>query len=387
VTTVDIGDFWQRSKIGWHATAYGLFAVMTAVVGLDSDVSRRERPVAFALVGALTIAYTLIGRSALGADDVRRSVAYLLPAWAILGALGTMVPDAFLLLFVLAPQTWAMLPTTRWAAAWNAGGTAWLVGGQVAAGAPARGAVIFGVLNLSISLLLGYWISGIIEESGKRAGLIEQLERAQSELAASEHERGILTERQRLAHEIHDTLAQGFTSVLALAQAVEVSLDRDQANVRRGLSMLQATARDNLAEARALVGALTPPDLDNATVADAIGRVTSRFADETGVDVDFAALGVPRSLSPAAEVVLLRMAQESLANVRKHAKATSVVLRLRHEADAVVLEIRDDGRGFGPDAVPGHGLPGMRARVEQLGGEFSVESAPGAGTTIRARVP
>jgi signal transduction histidine kinase len=386
VSTVDVGDFWQRSKIGWHATAFGLFAVMTAVVALDSDVSRRERPVAFVLVAALTVAYTLIGRSALGADDVRRSVAYLLPAWAILGALGMMVPDAFLLLFVLAPQTWAMLPT-RWAAAWNAGGTAWLVGCQVAAGAPARGALIFGILNLAISLLLGYWISGIIEESGKRACLIEQLEQAQSELAASEHERGILTERQRLAHEIHDTLAQGFTSVLTLAQAVEVSLDRDQANVRRGLSMLQATARDNLAEARALVGALTPPDLDNATVADAIGRVTSRFADETGVDADFAALGVPRSLSPAAEVVLLRMAQESLANVRKHAKATTVWVRLRHEADAAVLEIRDDGRGFGPDAVPGHGLPGMRARVEQLGGELSVESEPGAGTTIRARVP
>jgi signal transduction histidine kinase len=386
VSGVDVGDFWQRSTIGWHATAYGLFAVMAAVVTLDSDVSRRERPVALVLVAVLTVVYTVVGRSALGADDVRRSAGYLLPAWVVLGVLGTMVPDAFLLLLVVAPQTWAMLPT-RWAATWNAGGTAWLVGVQVATGAPARGAVIFGVINLAISLLLGYWIGGIVEESGKRACLIEQLEQAQSELAASEHERGILTERQRLAHEIHDTLAQGFTSVLALAQAVEVSLDRDEANVRRGLAMLQTTARDNLAEARALVGALTPPDLENATLADAIGRVVSRFADETGVDAEFGAHGQPRPLPPSTEVVVLRTAQESLANVRKHAKATSVVVTLRYEVEAVSLEIRDDGRGFGPDAVPGHGLPGMRARVEQLGGEFNAESEPGAGTTVRARVP
>lgn len=379
-------SFWERGTAGWHITFYGLVTVMAAVVAIDSNLKTGNRPAALGLLAALVLVYSLVGRSALGGFHIARSLAYLGSAWLVVGLMATLVPDALGLLLIVAPQTWAMLPSLRWALGVNVAGTLWLVVVQLRTGEPLGQVAAFGAINLTISVLLGFWINGIVAESDKRADLIEELGRTRAELAASEHDRGAMAERQRLANEIHDTLAQGFTSVLALAQAAEVSLDRDPAKVRRALTMLQGAARDNLAEARALVGALTPPDLENATLADAVGRVVTRFADEAGVDAVLTVEGPVRALSPGAEVVLLRVAQEALTNVRRHAKATSVAVHLSYAADRVGLEISDDGRGFDQSQPAGHGLRGMRTRLEQLGGELAVRSVAGSGTTVAARL-
>ena len=379
-------SFWERSTAGWHITFYGLVAVMAVVIVVDSDLDAGDRPGALGLLVVLLSMYALVGRRALGGFQLGRSLAYLGAAWLVVGLMSTSVPDAFLLFLIVAPQTWAMLPL-RWALGANLVGMLWLVAVQLVTGSSFGEVAAFGTINFAISVLLGLWINGIVSESDMRAGLIEQLERTRAELAASEHERGAMAERQRLAHEIHDTLAQGFTSVIALAQAAEVSLDRDAAQARRALAMLQAAARDNLAEARALVGDLTPPDLEDSTLVDAVGRVVSRFAEEAGVDAAFTVDGSVRALTPGAEVVLLRVAQEALTNVRRHAKAASVAVHLSYRADRVGIEVTDDGRGFEESRPAGHGLRGMRTRLEQLGGELAVSSVPGAGTTVRAGLP
>lgn len=388
-TSADGRSFWQRSLAGWHAAYYGLLAVL-AVLWVFADTTTSRRATALGLLALLAVLYHAIGRRFLGADNVFGGLAYLVPTWVILGALLWMDGGSYVLLFVLFPQIWALLPA-RWAVGFLVVGVPVLAVVQVAASdwtaAAVRQALFAGVIQISLSLLLGLWISGTIKESEQRAELIKELTRARSELAAAEHDRGVLAERQRLAHEIHDTLAQGFTSILTLAQAIEIALPNDPDAARERLSLLEQTARENLSEARALVADLGPVDLAASTLEEAVRRLVQRFGREVGVEASLEVTGAPRALPANAEVVLLRAVQESLANVRKHARARSVRVRLAYDHDAVTLEVVDDGRGFQPDTQEGFGLRGMRSRVEQVGGELTVASVIGRGTKVQVRLP
>jgi signal transduction histidine kinase len=248
------------------------------------------------------------------------------------------------------------------------------------------------LISLAVSLLLGIWIDKVISQSQQRAELIEELEAARDQLAEAHHSAGVMAERERMAREIHDTLAQGMTSIVMLAQTAAVELSRGAAEPAAArLAAIEDTARENLAEARALVAAFTPVALSEATLTEVLRRQAERFAAETGVDVQVS-LDLPddevAALPQAQQVVLLRAAQESLANVRKHAGATSVLIRLGMSADGVGIEIRDDGTGFEPEApAGGFGLAAMRGRVEESGGTVQVESAPGRGTRVQVLIP
>jgi signal transduction histidine kinase len=251
----------------------------------------------------------------------------------------------------------------------------------------------FGIVVFAIAFSYVYsrWMVKVIEQSLDRAALIEQLESTRAELAAAHHQAGVLAERHRLAGEIHDTLAQGFTSIVTLLQAAEASLgrDRDQdRQARRHLGLALATARENLAEARSLVTTLTPAALEGATLADTIRRVTGTAAAQAGLHAEVEVTGTARRLPTGTEVVLLRVAQEALANVRKHAAAGNVEVRLWYAGTTVGLTIKDDGRGFDPGiANGGYGLKGMRDRVRQVGGTVTITTQPGAGTEVSAEVP
>lgn len=193
---------------------------------------------------------------------------------------------------------------------------------------------VYSVAQFSISLLLGLWNTGLVHESLSRAELLAELERTRADLAAEEHARGVLAERGRMAGEIHDTLAQGFTSIVALAQAADAALDADPALARRRLNLMEDTARENLAEARAIVAALAPPSLAaEDRLGGALERLVRRFTEETGVISHLAVDPQLPDLAPRTEVVLLRAAQEGLSNVRQHARArtASVALRLVDE--------------------------------------------------------
>jgi signal transduction histidine kinase len=149
---------------------------------------------------------------------------------------------------------------------------------------------------------------------------------------------------------------------------------------------VEQVARDNLAEARALVAAFGPAALADSTLAEALDRLGERFGAETGVQVDVrleATAGVGRDT----EVVLLRAAQEALANVRKHARAGRVLLRLTDDGAQVTLEVADDGDGLPPDVADGVGLRGMRERAVAGGGTLDVTGGPGHGTTVRLVLP
>jgi signal transduction histidine kinase/DNA-binding NarL/FixJ family response regulator len=254
------------------------------------------------------------------------------------------------------------------------------------------GAVGGGLLSVLFGTLFSIWITRIIEQSAGRRELIEQLESTRSDLAAAERESGRLAERQRLARDIHDTLAQGFVSIVLQLQAAEGELPAGADAARRHLELARRTAGDNLAEVRRLVWDLRPEQLRAASLGEALGRLTDRLAEETGVAATTTVTGTPRPLSPDAEVTLLRVTQEALANVSRHADAARVALTLSYMDGEATLDVRDDGAGFAPGADGsgpngGLGQAGMRERVEALGGRLAVESAPGRGTTVAAVVP
>jgi signal transduction histidine kinase len=381
---------WERMRIGWHLVAYGLIGVVTVGLLSSDTVSGRERWLGLGLLALLWTAYTLLGRPALGEDRLAPGLTYLIIGWGCFFGLATLTDAAFALLFALFPQMWALLPT-RWAVI----GTCLGVGGLILIQAAAAGwgqaglveAGLGGLISLFISVLLGLWITAMMRESDRRAELIAELRRTRAELAAAEHDRGVLSERERLAHEIHDTLAQGFASIIALAQAAEAAVDTRPEAARDRILLVERTARDNLAEARALVTGLTPVDLAGATLAEALDRLVGRFQREAGVSAQLRVTGTPHNLGSPTEVVMLRAAQEALTNVRRHAQAGRVVVDLTYHEDGAALEVSDDGRGFDPQQVDGFGLQGMRSRVEQAGGQLELAAGPDHGTTLRLRVP
>lgn len=207
---------------------------------------------------------------------------------------------------------------------------------------------------------------------------------------------GVSEERQRLAHEIHDTLAQGFTSIVMHMEAAEQALAAEPEKARHHVTMARQTARENLSQARRLVWALRPKALEKASLAEAVNRVVSRWSEASGVESETVITGNVASLHPSVEIVLLRAVQEALANVRKHAHAGRVIVTLSYVGDLVLLDVQDDGAGFDPAVAAaaenepdggGYGLRTMRERCEQLGGELSIESEPGQGTTIALSIP
>ncbi|MEU5670771.1 sensor histidine kinase [Micromonospora sp. NPDC047762] len=214
-----------------------------------------------------------------------------------------------------------------------------------------------------------------------------------AQLLTQAREAGVLDERQRMAREIHDTLAQGLTGIITQLEAAEQSRDRS-ADWRRHVDNALVLARESLTEARRSVQAVRPEPLETARLPDALVELGGRWSALNGVRADVATTGTPRPLHPEVEVTLLRAAQEALSNVARHAAASRVGLTLSYMADVVTLDVRDDGAGFDVADQPasrepggGYGLTAMRQRVARVGGELAVESEPGNGTAISASVP
>ena len=208
-------------------------------------------------------------------------------------------------------------------------------------------------------------------------------------------EAGLLDERQRLAREIHDTLAQGFTGIITNLTAAQMTRPQ-AASFSRHLKDAERIARESLAEARRLVWALRPESLDRRTLSEALRRLAGEWSEETGVQAHIATTGTSHPLLPEIEVALLRATQEALTNVRKHARASTVNITLSYMGDCVALDVVDDGGGFDStrlsDSVEAHGgggfgLVAMRERIEQLGGTLAIESTPSTGTALAVELP
>jgi signal transduction histidine kinase len=398
---------WDRTAWVWDVVfLLGLLA--TVLVNLPALASDRHRAAVVGVSVALAVWYAFTGAQALHRERPHLGVVYLFGAAAAFVVLLVASEDLGFVLFLFIPQVFIFVERLLYASLTV---LAMYVGLAIAVLLRVDGEDVTEVLltigvSAAFSVVIGAWISGIIRQSVRRAELIAELETTRAALAAERHEAGALAERQRLAADIHDTLAQGFTSILMLTQGAEAALaasdgtggdgeagDGKADTVRDQLQMIERTARENLAEARSLVAALTPADLDGASLAEALRRLADRHTAETGVPAEVAVHGLTDRLDQDTDVVLLRAAQEALANARKHAGASSVCLTLRYGdengdgAGRTVLTVADDGRGFGPEQADGYGLRGMRTRVENSGGELTVDSAPGRGTRIEVRLP
>ncbi|MBX6752362.1 MAG: sensor histidine kinase [Micromonosporaceae bacterium] len=307
------------------------------------------------------------------------SVAYLRRSWPVAGVLGTAVLASY----------------AQLGGSWNSLSTAEL-GGLAA----------LTVINALVGGGFTYFGYFTNQQSERRRQMIAELNEANRRLAESlaenaalharlmeqAREAGVLDERARLAREIHDTIAQGLAGVVAQLEAAEAA-EGDPRLHQRHIDTARTLARETLAEARRSVQALAPARLVGARLPDAIAEMARAWAQTTHVTVHVDATGDVRALLPDLEVTLFRVAQEALANVGKHAKATTAWLTLTYMEDVVVLDVRDDGVGFDPGARPGpgagtgYGLSAMEQRVLRVSGTFTVESAPGEGTAVSASVP
>lgn len=234
-------------------------------------------------------------------------------------------------------------------------------------------------------------------ESERRRILLEELESARVHLLTAERKAGQLEERERLAAEIHDTLAQGFTSIQLLLGSAQRLLPADHDLARDLVEQARQTAGDNLNEARGLVAAMAPPDLAHSTLADALTRLAASTTERSGVQVAVAISDGLPPLDVDTQSVLVRVAQSAMANVVQHADASTATISLSAHDGDVRLDLSDDGQGFAieavtPDSGRGYGLGMMRRRLDRIGGELSLTSVPRGdqhpgGTTLTATVP
>jgi signal transduction histidine kinase len=209
----------------------------------------------------------------------------------------------------------------------------------------------------------------------------------QRQLLTQAREAGVLDERQRMAREIHDTLAQGLTGIITQLQAAEHAAS-EPAAWRKHFAAATRLARESLSEARRSVDALRPEPLEKASLGEALTAAGAHWSALNGVQVRVTTTGTERPLGQEAESALLRTAQEALSNVARHAEATRVAVTLSYMEHQVALDVRDDGRGFDPaPKEDGFGLVAMRQRIESLAGTLQIESEPGAGTGISACIP
>ncbi|WP_127937952.1 sensor histidine kinase [Nonomuraea polychroma] len=300
-------------------------------------------------------------------------------------------------------QCFALLP--GW---WAYGGVAVTVGVLVAArlqpGRPLAELLSSFVVGVLIASATGLIIRTIVDQNDRYKAMIGELKDKSAKLAAlaednahlhaqllsQAREAGVLEERQRMAREIHDTVAQGLTAILTQVEAAEAAVGEDVSAARSRLDTVRTVARESLTEARRSVQALRPGPLQHeAELAIVIRDFAEKWARSTGVAAAVRVTGEPRPLHVEVETSLLRVAQEALHNVAKHASADRVQVTLSYMEDVVALDVRDNGRGFAAEATHGggFGLTAMRQRVTRLAGNFVIETAPGEGTGICTTIP
>ncbi|MCX7521241.1 sensor histidine kinase [Microbacterium sp. STN6] len=378
-------------RVGLHVLMVGLiaFVVVHAPQAGDPVGPRWAAVLAIGCVFALTYAAGGPLRNAL--THILAKAAWLTALvleWAVLLVL---TPDAAFLVF---PLFFLFLHLV--AAPWNvvivALSTAytivalglhsgWSIGGVIG---PVIGA------GLAVAIALGY--RAMFREAREREKLIADLLATRSRLAETEREAGVLAERARLAREIHDTVAQGLSSIQLLLHAVEKA---DPAHpAMEHLRLARQTAADDLAETRRFIRELTPRALDEQGIEGALRRLGATTQQVSGVPVTVHVSGDTAPVPMTIETALLRVAQASLANVTQHAQASRADVTLSYMDDSVSLDVIDDGRGFdaaglGDLARSGasFGIAAMRERVARLGGTASVESSLGAGTAVAVSFP
>ena len=237
--------------------------------------------------------------------------------------------------------------------------------------------------------------SPVRDESGQVVGLIgvstDITERKQAEQTM--RELAVVEERNRMAREIHDTLAQGFTGIVLQLEAAEQAMEESPTQVEEHVGRAKNLARESLQEARRSVWDLRPRALEERSIEAALHRLVDRWTADGPENASFSISGEKREVSSDIQVALLRVCQESLTNIRSHARATNVQVDLAFYPECTSLGVQDDGKGFNFKKVrakgrqSGFGLASMEQRTHLVGGTFTVKSDEGAGALVEVRIP
>lgn len=389
---------WVRWSWLWH----GLFSVEFIAV---ASAVLWQQSFAWSDAGLFTCVLLLLGSwygigVFLGQETFRHhpllTQGYLAIGWGLWWEVVQLHWLSWFLLFGLCTQLYVLSPGL-----WKLPGLLVLTAlsvRQILLEAGANSVLVLVLLSFAgMGLLLAWNLESLHEQNRKKDRLVAQLEATRNALAAASQQAGAAQERERLADDIHDTLAQGFSSILMHAEAAERALLSEAGRSRDHLDQIRQIARENLTQARRLLWALQPESSSRAPLPEILSHLCHTWSQEHGITVEPIITGKRRLLRPEIEVILLRAAQEGLVNVSKHARARQVMVTLSYLEDVVILDVQDDGVGFDPNQlsqmtcsqVPssGFGLKALRERTERLGGTLSVESAPGEGTTLALALP
>ncbi|MFF5980241.1 sensor histidine kinase [Streptomyces olindensis] len=394
---------------------YGLLGVSVVLASVAAELM--DGPVEWQAAGALVAAAlalqlwwhgTRSRRPGRGRIPSRAGTAYYVVRWAI--AFGLTWINPFFAFYAatgymdadeLIPGLWRRLGLFA---------SAVTVAAAQAGGLPFSGAQWAGfagllAVNFGVQAVVAHITEEAEQRSRERAETIAELERTNTalqqaldenaalhaQLLVQAREAGVADERRRLAAEIHDTIAQGLTGIIAQLQIVTNT--PDPAAAREHAARAMGLARESLGEARRSVHNLAPVALADGGLPEALRKTVTEWGERTGIRAEFTLTGTAEHLHDEVAATLLRIAQEALSNTNRHASATRAGVTLSYMGDEVTLDIRDDGHGFDPAATRartrtgGFGLDGMRARAERIAGSLTVESGPGHGTAVSARVP
>ncbi|MFC0598238.1 sensor histidine kinase [Streptomyces palmae] len=368
----------------WYTVLWVVLGPVPSVLGTRDD-SGPAKYAALAVVAVVSVGFAVL--EVHPENPVLRPVPYLWVLALGIGAMSVLPGGGAALLIVSLPLFWIHAGGPRTAIALSGLAAAATTAGSIAQNAEVfTGNAVFALAGYAAGVLLGLYVHRLVQQGEERARhLGAALEDTQQLLAEAHRRQGAAEERERLAREIHDTLAQGFASIVVLAEAARAGLGTDPGRSAQQLLSIEQTARENLAEARILVGSAPHGGGASASVAQSLRRTLERFAEDTGITVEAELPDVV--CDQQTRIALLRCLQESLANVRKHADAGTVGAMLSPLPYGVELEVTDDGRGFVVEESRGFGLDGMRRRMAELGGQLTVTSSPGEGTRVLALIP
>jgi signal transduction histidine kinase len=363
-------------SVGLRAGLHVLFIALVALVVVRAVVT-----VSPSSIVVIPVSVVLLATYGLG-GYVRqrgRAVEWLLLLWLIPEAAYLVFPLSFLALHLL-PDWWGILLVL--------GATALSVGALGTHSGFSQGGIVGPLVGAGVAIVFSLGYRSLLSQSVERERLMRELVATRGQLAATEHESGVLAERARLAREIHDTVAQGLSSIQMLLHAAERA-DPQRPGTEH-IRLARETAAVNLADARRFIRELAPAALVDQGIEAALRRLAETQWESGALRVQVRvadSLALPMYLQTA----FLRIAQGAMANVIQHARATTATIVIQQDGGGVQLIISDDGQGFDRDAFSAKrdagssdsfGLTATRERVDQLGGELVILSSPGAGTVL-----
>ncbi|WP_086826908.1 sensor histidine kinase [Allokutzneria sp. NRRL B-24872] len=368
---------WERIGV-LHALLVAMMVVAATITLSDPRVPGSDQVLALGLsVVALLWHWLMVARRPEWWTRVLPMTVYWTGASGLVLGMVSVHQSYSVVLYALYPlmfvtlDWWGLLPV-----AGVTGAVAWLLAGPSAP----RGVLLSVLSSTAVALLIALFVNTLLRQH-------EKLRDTRAELAVASRHAGVLEERERLARELHDTVAQSFTSIVTHLEAADQAFDDRAEDAREHVLTARSTAREGLDEVRRSVQALRPDLLEERSLPQALERTLTRWSATSGVRAELRTTGSVTVLRPETETALLRITQEALTNVARHAGANRVIVSLSYLGDTVTLDVDDDGAGITAVREGGFGLVGMRERIEGVGGELTIESEPGQGTTIAASVP